>query len=188
MVSYLKTNGMSFAYWSFNPNSGDTGGLVADDWTTPQTTKLAALKPILTPSAITTPQPSTTPKPTTPKPSATPKPTPKPSATTPSSTGAAKVSAKWSLQNSWNAGYVANFAISSSTGAKKWTVTWPDSTVTSVVNAWGMTCTVVVKKSITCTGADWATGVTAGQTNTVGLQVVSTKAPVSPTVKVTATK
>ena len=27
IVSYLATNRMSYAYWSFNPNSGITGGL-----------------------------------------------------------------------------------------------------------------------------------------------------------------
>ena len=32
--------GISFAYWCYNPNSADTGGLVQDDWTTPQTVKL----------------------------------------------------------------------------------------------------------------------------------------------------
>lgn len=39
--------GMSFAYWSFNPNSGDTGGLIEDDWTTAQTGKLTLLEPLL---------------------------------------------------------------------------------------------------------------------------------------------
>jgi len=46
-VSYLGGNNVSFAYWSFNPNSGDTGGLVKDDWVTPEASKLAALAPIL---------------------------------------------------------------------------------------------------------------------------------------------
>lgn len=40
-------NGMSFAYWSFNPNSGDTGGLVRDDWITPQQPKLDIINPLL---------------------------------------------------------------------------------------------------------------------------------------------
>ena len=40
LVDYLKANQISFAYWSFNPNSGDTGGLVADDWVTPEQAKL----------------------------------------------------------------------------------------------------------------------------------------------------
>ena len=47
LVTYLDTQRMSFAYWSFNPNSGDTGGLVADDWRTPQQAKLNALAPLL---------------------------------------------------------------------------------------------------------------------------------------------
>ncbi len=38
---------MSFAYWSWNPNSGDTGGLVADDWSSPEQDKLDALAPLL---------------------------------------------------------------------------------------------------------------------------------------------
>ena len=55
MVDYLNANQMSFAYWSFNPNSGDTGGLVQDDWSSPQTAKLAALQPLLgSPTAPTT--------------------------------------------------------------------------------------------------------------------------------------
>lgn len=41
------TKGMSFAYWSYNPVSGDTGGLVQDDWITPQTVKLNLINPLL---------------------------------------------------------------------------------------------------------------------------------------------
>ncbi|MFJ6652716.1 cellulase family glycosylhydrolase [Microbacterium sp. NPDC091313] len=84
LVSYLAQKKMSFAFWSFNPNSGDTGGLVADDWRTPQSAKLAALAPLLTPTP--TPTVTATPKPTatataTPKPTATATATPKPTAT-----------------------------------------------------------------------------------------------------------
>lgn len=39
--------GLSFAYWSYNPNSGDTGGLVRDDWVTHQTNKLTLIAPLL---------------------------------------------------------------------------------------------------------------------------------------------
>ena len=62
IVSYLGTNSMSFAYWSFNPNSGITGGLVQADWRTPEAAKLAALAPILkgTPTATASPSPSPT--------------------------------------------------------------------------------------------------------------------------------
>ena len=49
LVGYLRSNKISFGYWSFNPNSGDTGGLVKDDWRTPETAKINRLKPILRP-------------------------------------------------------------------------------------------------------------------------------------------
>jgi len=39
--------GPSFAWWSWNPNSGDTGGILADDWRTVLTQKVAALQPLL---------------------------------------------------------------------------------------------------------------------------------------------
>ncbi len=47
VVAYIQAHGLSFAYWSFNPNSGDTGGLVKDDWITPQQHKLDIIAPLL---------------------------------------------------------------------------------------------------------------------------------------------
>lgn len=41
------SQGISFSFWSFNPNSGDTGGIVQDDWTTPQPLKLRLLDSIM---------------------------------------------------------------------------------------------------------------------------------------------
>lgn len=38
--------GISWTYWCWNPNSGDTGGILADDWQTVNTNKLAKLTPI----------------------------------------------------------------------------------------------------------------------------------------------
>lgn len=32
-VQFLKENRLGFAYWSWNPNSQDTGGILLDDWT-----------------------------------------------------------------------------------------------------------------------------------------------------------
>ncbi|BAU13557.1 putative cellulase [Leptolyngbya sp. NIES-3755] len=32
-VQFLKENRLGFAYWSWNPNSQDTGGILIDDWT-----------------------------------------------------------------------------------------------------------------------------------------------------------
>ncbi len=52
LVQYLRptaTNGADsyqWSFWSWNPDSGDTGGILNDDWTTVNTTKDAYLNPI----------------------------------------------------------------------------------------------------------------------------------------------
>ena len=38
--------GISWTYWSWNPNSGDTGGILADDWNTVNQNKVSKLTPI----------------------------------------------------------------------------------------------------------------------------------------------
>ncbi|WP_205666092.1 Calx-beta domain-containing protein [Aquabacter cavernae] len=38
--------GISWTFWSWNPNSGDTGGILANDWTTVNTNKMAYLEAI----------------------------------------------------------------------------------------------------------------------------------------------
>ncbi|WP_213816320.1 cellulase family glycosylhydrolase [Glaciihabitans sp. dw_435] len=199
LVTYLKTTGMSYAYWSFNPNSGDTGGLLKDDWTSLQTAKLAALKPLLgttkpvpvgstKPVAVpATPAPPNTPSttaPVTPAPSTTTQPTP--GASSGKSAGTVAVAVTWTPQSWWNAGYVVGLQVSSSTGAAGWSVTWPDPNVTSVVNAWGMRCSVKVRTSITCSGDGWAAAMTPGASNQVGLQVASSRAPSAPKLTVAA--
>lgn len=206
-VDYMKTNKTSYAYWSFNPNSSDTGGLVKADWKTRETAKLTALSPILSPSSTLTPVPtvtptapavspspttSATPSPTvsaTPSPTTTPAPvvtpTPTVAPTAPVSTSA-KVDVAWRLQSSWNGGYVANLDATAKSAVGSWSVTWADPNVTKVVNSWGIKCTVVPKKTITCTGSDWTTKLSAGQKVSVGLQVDSAKPPVSPVLTVQA--
>lgn len=34
LIAYIKTNNFSWSFWSLNPNSSDTGGLLMDDWIT----------------------------------------------------------------------------------------------------------------------------------------------------------
>lgn len=49
LMSYLGTgaSGMNWTFWCLNPNSGDTGGILLDDWTTVNTTKHNYLAPYL---------------------------------------------------------------------------------------------------------------------------------------------
>ena len=43
IFDYLKTKKISYTYWSLNPNSGDTGGVLMDDWRTLNAGKQALL-------------------------------------------------------------------------------------------------------------------------------------------------
>lgn len=48
LAEFLKKKGLGCAtfYWSLNPNSGDTKGLLMDDWKTPDADKLALLRKV----------------------------------------------------------------------------------------------------------------------------------------------
>jgi endoglucanase len=52
LVDYLRptaqygADAFQWSFWSWNPNSGDTGGILNDDWTTINTTKDAYLNPV----------------------------------------------------------------------------------------------------------------------------------------------
>ena len=41
--------GISWTFWCFNPNSGDTGGIVGDDWTTVNETKMGYIRASMAP-------------------------------------------------------------------------------------------------------------------------------------------
>lgn len=47
LVDFIKTKNLSFTYWSWNPNSADTGGILMDDWLTIDAAKQQLLKTLL---------------------------------------------------------------------------------------------------------------------------------------------
>jgi len=51
LIAFLKRpvaeGRVAWTYWSWNPNSGDTGGLLTDDWESTHANKLAAIRPLL---------------------------------------------------------------------------------------------------------------------------------------------
>lgn len=49
MVDYIAQNKLSYTFWSWNADSGDTGGILMDDWQTVRADKIAVLKPSLAP-------------------------------------------------------------------------------------------------------------------------------------------
>jgi endoglucanase len=47
LLAYMAEVGADFTYWSFNPNSGDTGGILQDDWVSVDDAKMSYLAPYL---------------------------------------------------------------------------------------------------------------------------------------------
>ncbi len=125
ITSYLGkgVTGINWTYWCWNPDSGDTGGILQDDWLTVNQAKQAYLTPIevalsggttLTPTPGTTPTPGATPTPrstptATPTPGSTPTVTPNATHTpapTPTSTqpASSNCSVHYALQSQWQGG------------------------------------------------------------------------------------
>lgn len=93
LMAYLGTGsgGISFTFWSWNPNSGDTGGILNDDWTTVNTAKQAYLTPYLIPADG-----------------------PPPTTTTTTTTGApppGSCRVTYVVQNDWGVGFTAQLTI-----------------------------------------------------------------------------
>ncbi|HEX3595169.1 MAG TPA: cellulase family glycosylhydrolase [Polyangiaceae bacterium] len=49
MAGYIKSQKLNFAYWCWNPDSGDTGGILQDDWMAVNQNKQSVLAPLLAP-------------------------------------------------------------------------------------------------------------------------------------------
>jgi endoglucanase len=54
LLSYTQSLGMSWTYWSLNPNSGDTKGLLLDDWTSIDHVRYDVIHPFLVPGPAPT--------------------------------------------------------------------------------------------------------------------------------------
>jgi endoglucanase len=52
LISFLKQHGISYTYWCWNPDSGDTGGVLNEDWTTINQAKLDLLSTHQGPMAV----------------------------------------------------------------------------------------------------------------------------------------
>lgn len=107
-------------YWSWNPNSGDTGGLLEDDWQTIWPDKLAKLQELWGSS-------------TTPLPSPTPMPSPSPSGVLTEG----EYTLKNAVDNDWGTGYCATVTITNiSQRAADWAVSFAfGDTLTNFWNA-----------------------------------------------------
>jgi endoglucanase len=136
----------SWTFWALNPNSGDTGGILKDDWVSVNSAKYNMIKPYL--AGGTPPSPTPTPTPTS-----TPTPTPTPTAT-PTSTPVNGVKVTYT-KNDWGSGFTGVVKLTNNTNApvNNWKVVFSFAGNQSVTQSWNVIL-VQSGKTVTCTG-DW---------------------------------
>lgn len=181
LVGYLGTgsSGINWTFWSWNPNSGDTGGILNDDWTTINTAKHNKLVPIQfaldppggvgtpVPTAQPTNVPTSVPTRTT---TATPTRTAAPSAT-PTSRPSSGCQVTYTITNQWNTGFQADVTIknTSTSSVNGWTLTWAFGGNQRVTNAWNATVTQT-GTSVSAKNMSYNAGIPAGGSVSFGFQ------------------
>ncbi|MGH9279140.1 MAG: cellulase family glycosylhydrolase [Acidimicrobiales bacterium] len=117
-MDFLGKKGDAWTYWSWNPNSGDTGGILNDDWTTVNMAKMDLLSKLIRREAIDFPgsgNPTTTT--TTPPTTTTPTTVPPSTTTTTRPPSGAGLTGQFVTDSTWESGYCGRLVASNSTGA-----------------------------------------------------------------------
>jgi endoglucanase len=148
-------NGMSFTYWSWNPDSGDTGGIALDDWTTINTAKQAILQPYLI-APVAGPSGGTSGGPTTPVP-------------------ANGCTESYHQDNAWQGGFQGSLTVKNTgtTAINPWSVTWSWPSGVALSNGWGATVTQS-GTTVTAAGPNGSTSLAAGASATIGFTATGT--------------
>ncbi|MEH1841890.1 MAG: cellulase family glycosylhydrolase [Nostoc sp.] len=123
LVKYIQKNNLSFTYWSWNPDSSDTGGILLDDWQSVDLPKQQLLSQLLPPIQVQPPdQPSNPPVFPTP-PSVSPTLTP---AVSPSTTSTAQLKVTTKINSNWETGFCVSFKITNqgNTKVNNWQLTF----------------------------------------------------------------
>ncbi|GIV75732.1 MAG: hypothetical protein KatS3mg050_0126 [Litorilinea sp.] len=108
LVDYLVQKGIrSSFYWSWNANSGDTGGILQDDWNQVWSDKVALLHRLWGLDGTPLPSPSPSPSATASPPASTATPVPP---STPTGAPPALCRVHYQVESVWEGGFVANVA------------------------------------------------------------------------------
>ena len=193
LVDYLVANKRTDSfYWCCCPTSGDTGGLLENDWSTPVQWKLDMLKRLCpAPSKLTfgtsTPPPAPTPSPTptptpppapTPSPTPTPTPTPAPTPVAPTAASKLGVTISASMQSQYKSGadnlYQYSLTLKNTTAAPLHNI-YVASSNTNVVRFWNCEYALTNTGQRVFSFPDWATENLLGPGQQITLGVVVTK-------------
>ncbi len=166
-VHFLNQNNLGFAYWSWNPNSRDTGGILQDDWQTIDTPKQTLLNRLLPAPALerdrSTPSPSSTPAPTPTHPPyrrSTERLYPSPTSS--------RLALRSTIHSDWATGFCVGIQIANRTGSPvtNWQLTFQMNQAT-INNSWNGTFNRQGNQ-YRVTPPDWARSLSPGQTLDLG--------------------
>ena len=159
-TDYLANKGMSWTFWSWNPNSGDTGGVLTDDWRTVHADKMALLTAVMA-GNVTGPLPAPEPTPApVPAPSPTPIPVP-----TPAPTPGSGLTVIVTNVNEWGTGRTVDVEVKPSSSTKSWQVRMPwTSTISTPWNGVGG----VRKGALKVKNAQWNGTIAVGRSASFG--------------------
>ena len=154
LLAYTGTgvNGMSFTYWAWNPNSGDTGGIANDDWTTINQAKQSIIQPYLIAPVASTSSPS-----------------PSTSASSTSSPSAGACTATYKQDNAWQGGFQGSLTVTNkgSAALTPWSATWTWPSGVTLASAWNATVTQS-GTTVTAAAPSYAATLAAGASVTIG--------------------
>ncbi|HEX3047738.1 MAG TPA: cellulase family glycosylhydrolase [Bacillota bacterium] len=159
LVNYIKSNGIHWTYWCLNPNSGDTGGFLSDDWGTVVQAKLSMLKPAMYPmipggggNNTPTPTRAVTPTPTARQATATP--TGRPATATPTQragtpTPTMRTATPTPTNRTISGGYAVSYTIQSDWGNGATVSVTIINNTTAALNGWTLAFTFPGNQAIT---------------------------------------
>jgi endoglucanase len=152
LMAYTGTgvNGMSFTYWAWNPNSGDTGGIANDDWTTINQAKQAILQPYLIAPVPTGGGTGPTSSSSSPAP-------------------AGGCSATYKQDSAWSGGFQGSLTVTNTGGGtlNPWSATWSWPSGVTLGSGWNATVTQS-GTTVTAAAPAYASSLAAGASVTIG--------------------
>lgn len=183
-VNYLiKKEMRDFFYWTWNPNSGDTGGILQDDWQTVWSDKIALLTTLTGGTAPSQPtEPATNPNNSNnseaTETTTAPNPVTPPSVTPPTVTldkQACEINA--TIQSQWQNGMVINVVLrnKSTTDLKNWQVGFRLAEGVTIGNYWNISLSEQVASPL-----DWNRTILTNQQAEFGLQLAFNALPATP--------
>lgn len=154
----IKEQGLNWTFWCWNPNSGDTGGILLDDWRSVHEEKQAVLETIQYPligsgNPVPDPEPNPDPDPD-PEPEPEPNPDPDPEPEPEPAGGDCRIS--YEVRSQWPGGFTTDINIANvgETPIDGWTLSWTFPEDQRVSHLW---CGDAVQEGhdVTVNSLDW---------------------------------